>query len=291
MSAIINLDVSRYYDELFVLKRDFYVSNLPELSAIRTVSKANSDKKNKVAEIQLFNPEGEMYILEMWNRDATDGVKYLWDLLADEDEILLRIQDLDPNKPMKDHRQGAFKYHAPTSFQREFKKYPVKLRMYNKDAINEKFCQLSRQCTRIKVDHAIQLMNGKVPMRDFSQWHQTIERQEEDDDPDELQQLIYQSMASSPLGKRAGGGESSTQADKGNKVKGDPNKDLNEIAQKKFKSLTNATTGANRTPAANNNATKKGKNIPKRNSGEEDSEMTIKSENGDKMDIDDAEHV
>jgi len=81
-------------------------------------------------------------------------------------------------------------------------------------------------------------------------------------------------MASSPLGKRAGGGESSTQADKGNKVKEDPSKELNELAQKKFK---NATTCA----ATNNNATKKGKS----------SEVKIKSENGNKMDIDDAEHV
>lgn len=209
MSVVRNVDVSKFYNELFCLKRDFHISNLPELHAIRVVGRANSVKKNKVAEVHLFNPDGEMFVLEMWNQDATDGVKYLWDLLDDEEEILLRFQDLDPNVSSKGSREPSFQLAPATSFQQEFKAYPVRQRIYNRSAIYERFCHLSKQCTRIKAYNCIQLMNGNTPMRDICLWDQTIQRQAEDDDPDELQQLIYQAMAISPLVKRSGGGETS----------------------------------------------------------------------------------
>lgn len=245
MATIHNVDVSRFYDQLFCLKRDFHISNLPELHAIRTVSRPNSDKKHKVTEVHLFNPEGEMFILEMWNKDATDGVKYLWELLGDEEEILLRFQDLDPEQSTTtNNREASFKFHPVTSFQRDFKAYPVKLRMYNRSAKYERFCHLSKQCTRIRVDRFIQLMNGKSAMRDISLWDQTIERQEQADDPDELQQLIYQATAISPLGKRGGGGETSTQADKGNKVTFEKQEVVQPV-QKKHKGSTNSNKSKN----------------------------------------------
>ena len=253
MSIIRNVDVSKFYHELFCLKREFHISNLPELHAIRVVGRANSDKKNKVAEVHLFNPEGEMFVLEMWNRDATDGVKYLWELLGDEEEVLLRFQDLDPNSS-RDSREPSFKLSPATSFQQEFKPYPDRQRIYNRNAISERFCPLSKQCTRIKACDQIQLMNGKTPMRDICLWDQTVQRQEEDDDPDELQQLIYSAMAISPLGKRAGGGEVSTQADKGNRVTFDK-LDMIETPFKKPKGRSSSST--NRSSSTSSGGRKK----------------------------------
>lgn len=191
-----NLDASKFHSELFCLKRDFQLSNLPQTHAIRVVAKASSGEKLKVAEVNLFDPNGNLHVLEMWNDSATEGVKWLWRELADEDEILLRFQDLDPDKPAKDRR--VYKSGDPTHFQRNNKTNPATKRIAAKGGSLGQFCDLSRQCRRIKINSYIQLVNGKQPMRDFALWYQTIEAQEQEDDPDELQQLIFQTLGKHP---------------------------------------------------------------------------------------------
>lgn len=193
----VNIDVTKYFHQLFCLKRDFQLSNLPQPHAIRVINKASTGEKLKVVEINLFDPNGEMTLLELWNDDAVNGVKFLWSVLQNEDEVLLRIQDLDPAEPIRDRRMGAYKFAEPTDFQRKYKAYPVKQRIVAKTTGKDQTCDLSRQCRHIRVNSSIQLMNGGEALRDIGQWYQTVEAQEEDEDPDELQQLILHT-----LGKR-----------------------------------------------------------------------------------------
>lgn len=195
------LDVSSFYHQLFCLKRDYSLSNLPSVEAIRVITTSKGDKA-KVAEVNLFNPRGEVYLLELWNMDAIEGVKFLWEKLGSENEVMLRITDLDPSEPIKDRRFPVYKLCNPTQYQKEFKMFPLAYRIMVKNGSKDTYNDLSRQFRKIEKRSQIQLMNGNEVIRDISLWHQTPEAQEEFDHPDELQQLIYKATALSVLGKR-----------------------------------------------------------------------------------------
>jgi len=199
------LDVSSFYHQLFCLKRDYSLSNLPSVQAIRVITTTKGEKA-RVAEINLFSPTGEVYLLELWNEDAAEGVKFLWEKLGSANEILFRIIDLDPSDPIKDKRLPVYKICNATSYQKEHKLFPVEFRIMVKNGSKDQYNDLRRQFRKIELNNQIQLMNGNDPLRDISLWHQTPEAQNEMNHPDELQQMIYRATALSVLGKRADGG-------------------------------------------------------------------------------------
>jgi len=92
------IEVGSYVDRLFCLKRDFNLSNLPPESCIKIVKKPSmkSDRSMKVTAINLFDMDGEITVLELWNDSAILGVRYLWEQLGNENEILLQFKNLDP---------------------------------------------------------------------------------------------------------------------------------------------------------------------------------------------------
>lgn len=195
------LDVSSFYNQLFCLKREYSLSNLPSVEAIRVITTSKGEKA-RVAEVNLFNPKGEVYLLELWNADATEGVKFLWEKLGSENEVMLRITDLDPAEPIKDKRLPVYKLCNPTPYQKEHKMFPLEYRILVKNGSKDTYNDLQRQFRKIDKKNHIQLMNGNEVIRDVSLWHQTPEAQEEFNHPDELQQLIYKATALSVLGKR-----------------------------------------------------------------------------------------
>lgn len=195
------LDVGPYYHELFCLKREYSLSNLPSVQAIRVITTAKGEKA-RVAEILLFTPIGDAYLLELWNDDAIEGVKFLWEKLGSESEVLFRITELDPQEPIKDKRFPVYKLCNPTSYQKEHKMFPIEHRIVVKNGSKDQYNDLRRQFRKIDLNSQIQLMNGNDVIRDISLWHQSVEAQEALNHPDELQQLINKATALSVLGRR-----------------------------------------------------------------------------------------
>ena len=163
------LDVGTYYHELFCLKREYSLSNLPSVQAIRVITTAKGEKA-RVAEIILFTPTGDAYLLELWNDDAVEGVQFLWEKLGSEAEVLFRIIDLDPQEPIKDKRLPVYKLCNPTPYQKEHKMFPIVHRIMVKNGSKDQYNDLRRQFRKINMNNQIQLMNGNDVIRDISLW-------------------------------------------------------------------------------------------------------------------------
>lgn len=208
------VEVGPFMEDLFCLKRNFTLSNLTPVECIKTVRRAKTNEELKVAQINLFDSDGEITILELWNEDAVDGVRYLWDLLGSEDAILLKISKLTTPTDAKERRASAYRIVPPTSFMLDNFSFPVKSRIIAQTPLHGQTCDLKKQCKRITISDRVQLLCDGLPLRHFSQWHKTIQEQYEEDDPDDLQKLIYRATGLSMLGKRNEADEP-TQADKG----------------------------------------------------------------------------
>lgn len=209
-----NVEVGQYINELFVLKREYGLSNLPPPESIKIVRRAKDKTEMKVAQINLFDSEGEITILELWNDDAIQGVRYLWQLLGSEDEILLQFKNLEPTEDGKKPRTPIYKIGPPSSFMQDMFSFSVKARITAQTPMLGLPCDLSKQCKGIILPNDIQLLCDTIPLRHISQWHRTIEMQQEEDNPEDLQKLIMGATGLSVLGRRKEP-ESSTQPDKG----------------------------------------------------------------------------
>jgi len=209
------VEVGSFIDELYCLKRDYALSNLPPEECIKVVKKPKSSTELKVAQINLFDFEGEVTILELWNDNAILGVRYLWQLLGKEHEILLQFKDLDSDKNEKKRRCPSFKRVEPNSFMRDMYSFPVKARIIAEVPKLGLSSDLKRYCKQIVLPNDVQMLCNEQPIRHFSMWHRTIEEQQEDDDPDDLQRLIMGASAYfNPIGKRSEPDEE-TKPDKG----------------------------------------------------------------------------
>lgn len=196
------VEAGGYMDELFCLKRDASLSNLPPEDGIKTVRKPKTNVELKIAHINLFDVEGNITVLELWNEDAVKGVRYLWNLLGDSDEVLLRIKNLESPNDTKDKKTSAYRTVPPTTFMVENYSFPVKARIVAQTPLLGQPCDLSKQCKHITLPYHVQLLCDGLPVRPYSQWHRTLEDQEEDDQPDELQKLIHRAVEKGLLGKR-----------------------------------------------------------------------------------------
>lgn len=203
------VEAGDYIDELYCLKREFGLSNLPAQNHIKTVRKAKTNIELKVAQINLFNAEGDVTVLELWNEDAIKGVKYLWTLLGDADEVLLRFKKLSSSE-----KGAGYKLVPPTSFMQDNFSFPVKERIIAHAPMQGQTCDLARQCKPITQPYHVQLLCDSLPIRHFTHWHRTLQEQEEDDSIDEFQKLIHDATGKTELGKRQQA-EISTKPDKG----------------------------------------------------------------------------
>ena len=68
------VEAGSFIDELYCLKKDFALSNLPPVNNIKTVRKPKTNVELRVAQINLFDVDGEITVLELWNEDALRGV-------------------------------------------------------------------------------------------------------------------------------------------------------------------------------------------------------------------------
>jgi len=195
------IDVTPYYHQLYCLKRDFALSNLPIVGAIKQVTV--KEELMRVVEINLFNPVGEVFLLELWNENAVEGVKFLWDCLGDHNEVLFRVTHLDPSEPLPNKKVPMYKLEEPTAYQKSHKMYPIKQRIIEKRGTKGVYSDLNKQFIKIEMNNQLQFMYKNEAVRDIAHWHQTIEAQQESNHPDEFQQLIYRTTALSTLGKRA----------------------------------------------------------------------------------------
>ena len=197
------VEVGAYVDQLYCLKRDFNLSNLPTESCIKVVKKAKMPGTNKVAQINLFDYEGEVTVLELWNDTAILGVRYLWELLGNEEEILLQFKGLDaPPGQKKKRTTPSLKRIEPNSFMRDMYSFTVKARIVADIPSLGVTCELKHHCKRIHISPDMQMLCDVLPIRHFSHWHQTIEEQQEEDDPDDLQRLIMSATGLNVLTKR-----------------------------------------------------------------------------------------
>lgn len=195
------VDVTAYKGEIFCLKRDVGLSNLTPVECIRTVKKSKNDTDLKIASIQLYDPEGNITMLEMWNDDAVDGVEYLWSLLQQEEEVLLHFTKLEIPSDPKERRKTAYRIVPPTYFMQEHLPY-IKDRIVAQSITQGQPCDLSKQCKKITIPHHVHLVSDRVPLRHFSLWHKTYQEQQEDENPSELQRLIFRASGESMLAKR-----------------------------------------------------------------------------------------
>lgn len=208
------VEIGPFADELYCLKRDFALSNLPPEECIKTVRKANTDIELKVVQINLFDYEGEITILELWNDNAILIVRYLWQLLGKKQEILLQFKNLDSASGAKKKRTLAFKRVSPNTFMKDMYSFPVKARIIAEVQNLGASADLPKFCKNINVAEDVQLMCDDLPIRHYSMWHKTIQEQQEDDNPDDLERLIMGATALNVLQKRSST-EETTKPDKG----------------------------------------------------------------------------
>lgn len=208
------VEAGSFIDELYCLKKDFALSNLPPVNNIKTVRKPKTNVELKVAHINLFDVDGEITVLELWNEDALRGVAYLWKLLNDSDEVLLRFKNLESVNDSKEKKSASYKLVPPTSFMQDNYSFSVKARIIAQTPMLGQPCDLSKQCKHITLPYNVQLLCDSLPIRHYSHWHRTLEDQQEDDNPDELQKLIHNATEKSEVGKRRQP-EATTTPDKG----------------------------------------------------------------------------
>lgn len=161
------VEIGSCFNELFCLKRKFAFSNLTPVDYIQTIRHTNNKIESKVAQINLFHPDGEITILDLWNEDALNGVQYLWDLLGTEDAVLLKISKLTDRNV---RRVPTYKTVPATSYMIENSPFPIKARIVAQTPFHGQSCDLKKQCKRIMMPNSAQLLCHGLPVRHFSQW-------------------------------------------------------------------------------------------------------------------------
>lgn len=225
------VDIGPFADELYCLKRDFALSNLPPEECIKTVRKANSNIELKVVQINLFDMDGEVTILELWNDNAILGVRHLWQLLGKKQEILLQFKNLSNASGTKKKRL-PYKRVEPNTFMKDMYSFPVKARIIAEAASLGMNADLPKHCVHIDIAEHVQLLCDDLPVRHYSMWHKTVEEQQEDDDPTDLQRLMMSAGALNVLQKR-NQPEETTKPDKGYvPIKQEPNEEQDQDASK-----------------------------------------------------------
>lgn len=240
------VEVGPYFDGLFCLKREWKFSNLTSVEGLRILHNKKGEEL-KQALIYLYDADGEVSVLELWNQDAVDGVRFLEDQFrVGQKEVLLKFSKLDQSTHLKEKRTCCYKFAPPTQYMREHWSIPVKNRIVASTPVQNQPCDLKAQCTQLQVTKNIQLLCDGIPLRHFSRWHKTVQQEEEDNEPDELQYLIYRAAGLSELGKRKTSDET-TKPDKGFIPLPDASND--DIGEKKEKLVK-----------TDNNSNKKSKN-------------------------------
>lgn len=158
-------------DEIFCLKRDTTLSNLPETHSIKTIRKSNSCLELKVALINLFDAEGKVTILELWNEEAVHGVTYLWKLLEEADDVLLRFRNLHSSTEVQGIKTTAYRGVPPTQYMLRSTPYPIKERIVATPSSMNWPNHLANHCKKICHPANVQLLWNGQPLIHFSQWH------------------------------------------------------------------------------------------------------------------------
>jgi len=203
----------------------------------------------KVTAINLFDMDGDITVLELWNDSAILGVRFLWEQLGNENEILLQFKSLDPprNEKKKKFVTPTLKRVEPNTFQRDMYSFPVKARIIADVPTLGATCELKDHCKRILIPPDMQILCDELPIRHFSMWHKTIQEQQEEDNPDDLQRLIMSASGLNVLMKRKHP-EPFTKPDKGYKpldVKQEEDQHNEEDLRIKKQNTTEATKASN----------------------------------------------